>query len=101
LEAYLAGDLWLRLARHANAMTERLASGLTDVPGASLRTTPEANEIFVRLPAAAITRLKDAGARFHPWPMPGDNAEARTVRLVTSFQTAPGEVDRFLALLRP
>ena len=101
LEAYLAGDLWLRLARHANAMTERLASGLTDVPGASLRTTPEANEIFVRLPAAAITRLKDAGARFHPWPMPGDNAEARTVRLVTSFQTAPGEVDRFLAFLRP
>lgn len=101
LEAYLAGDLWLRLARHANAMTERLASGLADVPGASLRTTPEANEIFVRLPAAAITRLKDAGARFHPWPMPGDNAEARTVRLVTSFQTAPGEVDRFLALLRP
>src|SRR5690606_33177621 len=31
LEAYLADDLWLRLARHANAMTERLAAGLAGV----------------------------------------------------------------------
>ena len=100
LEAYLADDLWLRLARHANEMTERLASGLSDVAGASLQTLPEANEIFVRLPSAAIRRLKEAGARFHPWPMPGDGADGRTVRLVTSFQTAPEEVDHFLGLLK-
>ena len=101
LEAYLADDLWLRLARHANAMTERLASGLAGVPGAVLQVTPEANEIFVRLPVAAVARLKDGGARFHPWHMPGDGAEARTIRLVTSFQTAPEEADRFLGLLAP
>ncbi len=69
-------------------------------PNASLQTLPEANEIFVRLPSAAIRRLKEAGARFHPWPMPGDGADGRTVRLVTSFQTAPEEVDHFLGLLK-
>ncbi len=100
LEAYLADDLWLRLARHANAMTERLAEGLAGVAGASLRTIPEANEIFVRLPVSAAGRAREAGARFHPWPMPGDSADARTIRLVTSFRTAPEEVDRFLALLK-
>src|SRR5437660_180575 len=29
IEAYLAGDLWLALARHANAMADRLAAGLS------------------------------------------------------------------------
>src|SRR6202008_3171717 len=28
MEAFLANDLWLRLARHANAMADRLSSGL-------------------------------------------------------------------------
>jgi len=30
--------------------------------------------------------------------MPGDDAQARTVRLVTSFQSQPSEIDAFLAL---
>jgi threonine aldolase len=97
LEAYLAEDLWLRLARHANAMTARLAEGLQNVPEAVMHLTPQANEIFVRLPVATVQRLKEAGARFHRWPMPGDSDGACTVRLVTSFQTAPEAVGRFIA----
>ena len=31
LEALLAGDLWLRNARHANAMAQRLAEGVRAV----------------------------------------------------------------------
>ncbi|MDX5367179.1 MAG: beta-eliminating lyase-related protein, partial [Alphaproteobacteria bacterium] len=99
LEAYLEGGLWLRLAAHANAMTARLANGLA-AAGADIPIVPQANEIFPRLPVAAIERLRKGGARFHPWPMAGDSADARTIRLVTSFQTKEEDVDRFLALLR-
>jgi len=98
LEAYLEDGLWLRLAAHANEMATRLGAGLSAVPDAALHLEPQANELFVRLPNTAISRLKAGGARFHPWPMPGDNAEARTIRLVTSFQSQASEIDAFLAL---
>lgn len=100
LEAYLSDGLWLRLAAHANAMTARLAAGLATVPGAVLHLEPRANEIFVRLQTSTISRLRAGGARFHPWPMPGDDADGRTIRLVTSFQSQPAEIDAFLALVR-
>ena len=100
LEAYLADGLWLRLAAHANAMAAQLAEGLDAMPGVAMHFPVEANEIFVRLPVSVADALKAAGARFHPWPMAGDNDEARTVRLVASFQTEPSEVAEFLAVAR-
>ena len=99
LEAYLEDDLWLRLAAHANRMTARLAEGLA-AAGAEISVIPQANEIFPRLPVALVERLRAAGARFHPWPMAGDDEDARTIRLVTSFQTTDEEVRRFLAVLQ-
>lgn len=98
LEAYLDDGLWRRLAIHANAMTARLAEGLA-AAGIALSVHPQANEVFPRLPAATIARLREAGAIFHPWPMAGDSKDARTVRLVTSFQTTEEEISRFLAVL--
>lgn len=100
LEAYLEDGLWLRLAAHANAMASRLAEGLRSYQAASLHLDPQANEIFVRLPPADVGRLKDAGARFHKWPMPGDSEAGHTIRLVTSFSTTPRETDRFISVLR-
>ncbi|MEX0840478.1 MAG: low specificity L-threonine aldolase, partial [Parvibaculum sp.] len=98
LDAYLEDGLWLRLAAHANDMAARLGAGLAATPGATLHIEPQANEIFVRLPTATIARLRKGEARFHPWPMPGDDAGARTIRLVTSFQSLPSEIDTFLEL---
>ena len=49
IEAYLAGDLWLKLARHANAMADRLAAGLA-AAGLHPVWPVEANEVFVALP---------------------------------------------------
>lgn len=99
LEAYLEGDLWLRNASHANAMAKRLADGLALVNAARLQTPVEANEIFVRLPREILKRLRAAGADFHPWPMDGDDGEARTVRLVTSFATRADGVEQFLKVV--
>ena len=46
MEAYLTDDLWLRLATHANAMGQRLATGLKSVPGATLLHPADANILF-------------------------------------------------------
>ncbi|MBL6928218.1 MAG: low specificity L-threonine aldolase [Rhodospirillales bacterium] len=92
-DAYLTDDLWLKLARHANAATAKLAEGLKDVPGVSFMHTPQANEIFVKLPEAVIVGLEADGFAFYRWP--GDGAKA--IRLVTAFNTRDEDVDAFIA----
>ncbi len=101
IEAYLADDLWLKLARHANAMADALAAGLT-AAGCKPVWPVEANEVFAPITAAADKRLKAAGAMYYPWPGAGLNigADRILVRLVTSFQTTPDDVDKFLAIVR-
>ncbi len=102
IEAYLTEDLWLRLARHANAMADRLAAGLA-AAGLLPAWPVEANEVFVTLPPPIDARLKAAGASYYPWTThaPSRAAEAvregTLVRLVTSFATTADEVDRFVA----
>ncbi|MEM7223903.1 MAG: low specificity L-threonine aldolase [Pseudomonadota bacterium] len=93
LEAYLADDLWLANARHANAMAQRLADGLLALPGARLRYPVEANEIFVVLPEAVIAGLLDKGFTFYRWG-PAENCE---VRLVTAFNTREDDVADLLS----
>ena len=63
-EAFLANDCWLRLARHANAMADRLAAGLTAAGRAPVWPV-EANLVFVVVPKAVEARLKAAGARYY------------------------------------
>jgi threonine aldolase len=105
IEAYLEGDRWLALARHANAMADRLAAGLAAAGFAPVWPV-EGNEVFVPLPAPVDARLKAAAASYHPWSsaaLPGGTQlpkDATLVRLVTSFATSEAEVDRFLALAR-
>jgi threonine aldolase len=105
IEAYLADDLWLELARHANAMADRLAAGLL-AAGLHPVWPVEANEVFVALPSSIDARLKAAGASYYPWTtdalpkgisLPRD---ATLMRLVTSFATTADEVDRFVASAR-
>jgi threonine aldolase len=103
--AYLHEDHWLALARHANAMAARLAEAIASSGIARLGIEPAANEVFVVLPAEVDTRLRASGAHYHPWPadsLPPASRPAEEevlVRLVTSWQTAPADVDRFSELL--
>ena len=69
MAAYLAGDCWLELARHANAMADRLAQGLKSV-GLAPVWPVEANLIFVALPRALDAKLKAAGADYYVRPEP-------------------------------
>jgi threonine aldolase len=103
-EAYLADGLWLRLARHANAMADRLAAGLAAIGHAPVWPV-EANEVFVALPAEADRRLKLAGAMYYPWLADAANGislpqDAVLVRLVTSFATTADDVDRLVVVAR-
>jgi threonine aldolase len=105
LEAYLADDLWLDLARHANLMADRLTEGLT-AAGIAPVWPVEANEVFVPLSAEVDRRLKAAGASYYPWSSGSLPAglvvapDATVTRLVTSFSTTEADVDRFVVLAR-
>jgi threonine aldolase len=92
MEAYLGADLWLRNARHANAMATQLAVGLAALPGFELVDPPQANILFVRMPEPVSRGLLEQGFWFYP-----DRRDGRAVRLVTSFATDPGAVAAFLA----
>ena len=91
MEAYLTDDLWLKNAAHANAMADRMAEGLGAVPGAEFIHPVEANEMFVRLPAAAIEGLKADGYQFY------ERGGENVIRLVFAFNTTEEDVDGFIA----
>jgi threonine aldolase len=105
MEAYLADDLWLRLARHANAMAASLAKGLATA-GHPPVWPVEANEVFVALPQPIRERLERAGARFYPWTTQSlpkamvSASDATLVRLVTSFATTERDVTQFLGVVK-
>jgi threonine aldolase len=97
LHAFLENDLWLRNARHANAMASALAEGLSAVPGVRLMQRVQSNELFVAMPDELIEALLADGAVFYRWiDMPGEPNPV--VRLVTSFATTRADVETFIAL---
>ncbi len=104
-DGYLADGYWLTLARHANAMADRLADGLR-VLRVPIVWAVEANIVFALLPRALDPKLKAAGAAYYVRPnaLAGDDVtigpDQMLVRLVTSFATVDAEVDRFVALVR-
>nr|WP_233189852.1 beta-eliminating lyase-related protein [Corynebacterium sp. J010B-136] len=95
LKAYLADDLWLHNATHANAMAAELAEGIDSTPGISLLNQPQANIVFCRLPQAAIDALLADGYEFYH-----DRWEPGVVRFVTSFMTSSEEVSGLISSLR-
>lgn len=94
LEALLAKDLWLRNARHANAMAQRLAAGVRAVGGVEILYPVQANAVFARLPHEVSRRLQER-FRFYFW----DEA-AGDVRWMCAFDTTEDDVDAFLQALK-
>ena len=103
-EAYLRDGLWLRTARHSNAMAVALAGAMEKSGAARLAWRPQANEVFAIMKKADAERLRTAGAAFHQWPAPHGFTGAvapdeALFRFVTSFATTAGDVERLGALL--
>jgi threonine aldolase len=103
-EAFLADDLWLNLATHANHMADRLAAHLAGIGLAPLWPV-EANMLFVLLPVPMHERLQAAGA--HYYVIHTDRTDPATVpsghvlaRLVTSFATSEADIEKFISLAK-
>jgi threonine aldolase len=61
----LEHDVWLRNARHANAMATLLAERIAGVPGVRLMFPVQANAVFAELPLPAIDALRARGWKFY------------------------------------
>ena len=104
-EGYLNDSYWLALARHANAMADRLADGLRAC-GVQIVWPVDANIVFALLPQALDAKLKAAGAAYYvrPRTLAGDDVviapDQMLVRLVTSFATVDSEIEKFASLVQ-
>ena len=97
--AYLTDDLWMDMARAANARTGELLEGLRALPGLDLPYTPEANVTFARFPRGEHLRLRDAGAQFYTMDgdaATGDPDTSLTARFVTDWSLPAEAVQTFL-----
>jgi threonine aldolase len=102
--AYLDGDLWLDNARHANAMAQRLAKGVAASAPVRLPLPTQANEVFAIIGQDLHARLTETGVVYHQWPGDGPGTDRVgpgevLVRFVTSYVTAPEDVDRLADLM--
>lgn len=103
MQSYLAGDLWLDMAKKSNDASARLVQGLKKIPEVQIDFEPQANIIFAQWPRAAHQRLHAAGAQYYV--MAGDHTtgpsdELLPARLVADWSTTPENVDKFLDILR-
>jgi threonine aldolase len=94
MNAYLDGDLWLALARHANAQAKALEAVLRGA-GATILHPVQANEVFAVLSDAQAERLRAAGIAFYPWTVDGPGA----YRFIASWATQASQIDHLGAAL--
>jgi threonine aldolase len=93
-EALLTDDLWLKNARHANAMAALLAREVSSIPRVRITRPTQANGVFASLPAELIPRMQEH-TFFYVW-----DESISEVRWMTSFDTTEEDVRGFAARLR-
>jgi threonine aldolase len=91
--ALLEGDLWLRNARHSNAMAQRLAAAVREVPGVTVTQEVQANAVFAALPRDVADRLRKRFL-FYTW-----DEKTGEVRWMAAFDTTEADIDAFAAAL--
>lgn len=95
-DAYFENDLWLAMARHANATAQKLSEGLAAIDGCKVWYPVQANAVFASFTPTIEARLIAAGAVFYPWVTPGDPAKGAMRRLLCSFATREEDVEGFI-----
>ncbi len=92
-DALLTDDLWLRSARHANAMARRLEQAVRGIPGVRVTQPGVANAVFAELPPEAIPLAQEAFF-FYVW-----DERRSEVRWMASWDTTEDDVDQFAAAI--
>ncbi|MFT4214669.1 MAG: low specificity L-threonine aldolase [Microbacterium sp.] len=105
LIALLEDDLYLRSARHANAMAARLRGGVEaglaagSINGVGFTQPTQSNGVFATLPRAVADELRKS-FRFYDWTgSTGLDDGDVEVRWMCSFDTTEADVDAFVAAL--
>ncbi|GAA4359104.1 threonine aldolase family protein [Microbacterium rhizosphaerae] len=99
LVALLENDLWLRNARHSNAMAQRLRTGVEagiadgSIRGVAFTQKTQSNGLFATLPDGVADRLREH-FRFYDW-----DASRNEVRWMCSFDTTEDDIDAFVAAI--
>ncbi len=89
-------NLYFDLAKHANAMAEKLTTGIQQL-GFHFLTDSTTNQIFPIFTDELIAKLQERYG-FYIWSAVGEGKSA--IRLVTSWATKVEKVDEFLADLK-
>ena len=95
LDAYITNEVWLRNAKHANAMGKKLSQGLDQHKNIELAYPTDANEIFVKMSKDIIDQLNSEG-----YTINDDEWDGKAVRLVTAWNTNPSDIETFLNFIK-
>lgn len=99
--AYLEDDLWLEMARAANATGQHLFAGLRDL-GATFVAEPQANLAFARLARRNHARALSAGAIYECMgdAFAGDASEPLLSRFVADWSGGTEAAEKLLDAMR-
>jgi threonine aldolase len=86
--------VWLKYARHANAMAQLLHDGLAQLSGVKILFPRQANSVFAELPEEAIRGMWDRGWMFYTFIGRGG------CRFMCSWDTTDRDVSNFVADLK-
>lgn len=95
LEAYVTNDVWLKNARHANAMAAKLSQGLAAIDGIELAYPTQSNEIFAELGDHLINCLLTEGYDLALGELDG----TAPPRFVTAWDSATNDIDQLLSVI--
>ena len=95
LDAYISNEVWLKNAKHANAMGKKLSQGLLKHANIELAYPTDANEVFVKIPKNIIDQFNSYGYKIND-----DEWEDKAVRLVAAWNTNPNDVESFLNIIK-
>ena len=103
-EAYFENDLWLKLAKHSNAMGAQLANVIRGSNQVRLAWPSQSNQVFFIAEKEKAKTWLDQGARFHPFPTPKGmenevSENEQVYRLVASFITQQENVDQLADII--
>ena len=93
-DALLTDDLWMRNARHSNAMAKTLYRAVQDVPKVELTQPIQSNAVFATIPRECIAPLREKYF-FEVW-----DEETGEVRWMTAWDTTHEDVMDFAGHIR-